>query len=550
MALDEIIPHPAGYAALIQRYRLPLAVPRHVSSIRPGARQLIATRDGIHETFPEQFLRDPSDVGHLIFALKYDVVDLLALRRIFLAIGPEPLVAAIRHKPSSTYLRRLWFFYEFLLEQRLDLPDAQAGAYVNVLDEDEYITRPGRKLRRQRVNFNLLGVSARWCPVVRRTDTLRHYEAARLHELAKDAVVNLSPTDLQRAIRYLYVKETRASFELERATPSDRMERFVEALFSHARQAGPVQGGPVWWDETAMVEIAGIIINDVRFAPTGFRTNEVRVSEQRSLAARERVHFVGARHVDVPSLMQGLLEAWRAHHHVELAHPFAGAIASPDGTPLAFRSSCGDPFVDFVVTGCLSFGFVYVHPFEDGNGRLHRLMLHWILSVTGFTPPGLVIPTSAAILHDLSGYDFALEDFSKRIMPFIDYSIRDSDGELTVRNETADLYRYPDLTFQIESLCKWFEAAVRTELVEELRALRAIDQAKIGMRAVLELPDQRENLFLRLCMQNFAEGHGHTLSNSKRRSLFAELTDAEVAALESAIQKGFADADATAMRTA
>lgn len=135
-------------------------------------------------------------------------------------------------------------------------------------------------------------------------------------------------------------------------------------------------------------------------------------------------------------------------------------------------------------------------------------------------------------------------------MPFIDYTIRDSDGELTVKNETADLYRYPDLTVQIESLCKWFEAAVRKELVDELRALRAIDLAKVGMRAVLELPDQRENLFLRLCMQNFAEGQGHTLSNSKRNSLFAELTDAEVAALESRIQKAFAEANATTTRTA
>ena len=62
------------------------------------------------------------------------------------------------------------------------------------------------------------------------------------------------------------------------------------------------------------------------------------------------------------------------------------------------------------------------------------------------------------------------------------------------------------------------------------------------MRKVVELPDQRENLFLRLCMQNFADGRGYTLSKAKRTSLFAELTDPEVAALEQVIANAFASA--------
>jgi hypothetical protein len=540
VARDENMDRPVGYAAFMARRAWTAPPPRHVSSIGAGGRNRIATSEGVHEVFPEQFERDTSDVGHLVFALKYDGVDLLALRRIFSDIGGEPLIAALRERPSSGYLRRLWFFYEFLMEDRLDLPDAEAGAYVDALDPDEYITRAGPKLRRYRVNFNLLGATARWCPIVRRTDTLRTYAAAGLDVLAKAAIVNLSPRDLQRAVRYLYVKETRASFEIERATPSDRMERFVEALFSH----GAKRDGAVWWTERDFVEIAGVIINDPRFTPIGYRTSEVRVSEQRTLAARERVHFVGARHVDVPSLMQGLIAAWQAHHLVELPKPVAGAIAGPNGEAYGYRASCGVPFVDFVVAGCLSFGFVFIHPFEDANGRLHRLMLHRILSATGFTPTGLVIPTSAAILHDLSGYDVALEDFSTRIMPLVDYTIDESDGSMVVHNDTADLYRYPDLTLQVESLCQWFESAVKTELSAELRALRAIDDAKEAMRTIVELPDQRENLFIRLCMQNYAVGRGYTLSKAKR-GLFAELEDEEISALEAAIGTAFQSSDST-----
>lgn len=91
---------------------------------------------------------------------------------------------ALRERPSSGYLRRLWFFYELLLEKRLDLDDVKAGGYVDALDPEGYVTRPGPKLRRYRVNFDLLGASKEWCPIVRRTDRLKHYEAARLDELA------------------------------------------------------------------------------------------------------------------------------------------------------------------------------------------------------------------------------------------------------------------------------------------------------------------------------------------------------------------------------
>jgi Fic family protein len=46
----------------------------------------------------------------------------------------------------------------------------------------------------------------------------------------------------------------------------------------------------------------------------------------------------------------------------------------------------------------LAFGFVYIHPFEDGNGRLHRYLMHHVLAERGFNPPGLVFPVSAVIL--------------------------------------------------------------------------------------------------------------------------------------------------------
>jgi hypothetical protein len=241
--------------------------------------------------------------------------------------------------------------------------------------------------------------------------------------------------------------------------------------------------------------------------------------------------------------MSAFVRAWQHHHLQPLSRPKPGALVGDDGKPYAVRRSCGDPFVDFVVAGCLSFGFVYIHPFIDGNGRIHRLILHRILATTGFSPPGVVIPVSAAILHDQTGYDAALEDFSRKVMPFVNYEIDDKTGTLTVANETAWLYRYPDLTCQIEALGVWFERAVKTELVEELNFLRAMDDARAGMREVVELPDQREALFLKLCVQSSRDNRGFVLSKAKR-ALFADLTDAEVGGLEAAISAAFAEVTA------
>ena len=38
---------------------------------------------------------------------------------------------------------------------------------------------------------------------------------------------------------------------------------------------------------------------------------------------------------------------------------------------------------------------IYVHPFQDGNGRMHRCLIHHVLAERKFTPPGMVFPVSS-----------------------------------------------------------------------------------------------------------------------------------------------------------
>jgi Fic family protein len=58
-------------------------------------------------------------------------------------------------------------------------------------------------------------------------------------------------------------------------------------------------------------------------------------------------------------------------------------------------------------------------PFADGNGRLHRYLIHHILAERGFNQPGVVFPVSAAILDRIDNCRRTLETYSARLLPLI-----------------------------------------------------------------------------------------------------------------------------------
>jgi len=51
-----------------------------------------------------------------------------------------------------------------------------------------------------------------------------------------------------------------------------------------------------------------------------------------------------------------------------------------------------------------SFGYVYVYPFEDGNGRTHRFLIHDILVRNKVVPNETILPVSAQILIQMEHY--------------------------------------------------------------------------------------------------------------------------------------------------
>ena len=178
----------------------------------------------------------------------------------------------------------------------------------------------------------------------------------------------------------------------------------------------------------------------------------------------------------------------------------------------------------------MGFAFVFLHPFDDGNGRVHRFLLHAILSQAGFVPQRLLFPVSAVMLKDRQSYDQALESFSRRLMRRVRYGM-DAHGELTVIGESADYFRAIDYTPVIEYFRDVVAKTIRTEWKTELDYLRRYDRARARMREIVDMPDKSANQFILFALQN-----GGRLSKAKRPR-FPELTDEEVAGLEAVIEE-------------
>ena len=496
---DESKHRPAGYAALIKRYDLDVIPNWHKSLVTASGIHRVNSNEGvIEEVYPPKYWPGDTLGDHLEFALKYDGTNLAILSILFQKIAEEDLLIHVRSKPTGKYARRLWFLYELLTGKTLPLEDLKQGNYIDLLEPDEYYAvTPVRRVRRQRINDNLLGDS-RFCPMVRRIDTLRDFETADLHGRCKQVVAGYSPELLKRALGYLYTKETKSSFEIEHIKPtSARTERFV-ALLQTAEQEDFCRKEP-------LIEVQNRIV-DARFRDSDYRTSQSYVGETVAWQ-EERIHFACPKPEDLTDLMDGLIAA-----HERMNTGGVSAVIQAAG---------------------IAYGFVFLHPFEDGNGRIHRFLIHNILARRGFTPEGVMFPVSAAMLKNAADYDTSLEAFSRQLMPLVEYSL-DEDGHMTVHNDTAVWYRFIDMTPQAEALFRFVDQTIDTELAGELAFLANYDKTKKAIQEIVDMPDRQIDLFIRFCLQNNGR-----LSARKRASHFDLLSDEEVSLLEQAVQSAY-----------
>ena len=485
---------PAGYSALIGAYALDVPLPRTLAAI--GARHRLIAQAGWRIMTPRH-APNPSLKGHLTFALKYEGLDLAVLKRLYLTTGPAAIESIVRDAPTGGYARCIWFLYEWLTGDRLDLPDARSGRIVPVVDPDLQYAAAGETAPRYRVRNNLPGTAA-FCPMVFRTRALDRYASLDLQARARTAVAQVPRDLLARTAAFLLLKDSRSSFAIEgERPPQGRIQRWGTAI-------GEAGGKPLDRDE--LLRLQRIVLGDSRFTHFGFRTEGGFVGERDRDTQMPLPDHVSARPEDVPSLIDGMI---------------------------AFDRGAAQALDPVIAAAVLAFGFVYIHPFEDGNGRLHRYLIHHILAERGFNPPGVVFPVSAAILERIDDYRQVLESYSRRLLPLIEWQPTAS-FNVRVLNETHDFYRYFDATPHAEFLYACVEKTIDEDLPAETGFLRRHDNFRHQVEALVEMPERLIDLLYRFLAHN--DGR---LSQRARTKEFAALTDEEAQAVENIYDRIF-----------
>ena len=486
-----------GYLYLIEKFGLSVCEVMSKSFLMERSRFSVV-REGAMESRYYPIGRtsvEDSWQGNLIFALKNEGVNLEVLKAFFGKVGAKDIEEFVLCHPTGNVSRRVWFLYEYLTGVRLGLEDVKQGGYVKLVDEDVQVACPigvAQRARRYRVINNLLGNRA-FSPFVRATDLVKKYPASKLKELAGKLLEKYSPELLYRAVQYLYVKETRSSFAIERETPDQkRMDAFVGLLRTmDARQITKAE----------LLDAQNRVV-DARYAQRDWRADQVYVGETVT-PEYEKIHFIAVQAKDLEDIMQGFFQMLERLLSSEMDVVILAAV--------------------------MSFAFVFIHPFDDGNGRVHRYLMHAILARMKFIPQeGLIFPISAVLMKKPAVYDRMLETFSRRVMTRLKY-VADANGEVTVQGESIDFYRYIDYTFIVEEFQRLIVETIRTEWRVELDYLVDYDVMRREMRKVVDLPEKKANQFILFVKNN----HGK-LSAAKRK-FFQELTDDEIAALEKAI---------------
>lgn len=345
------------------------------------------------------------------------------------------------------------------------MPDVPPTGNVDLLNSKLQLTGQPFSVKRQRINDNLLG-NRDYCPLVRRTEAIESAVATDLSRETRHIIEAADPAILARSVNYLYARETESSFAIEgEAVGRGRAERFAATL----ERAGEFDAS----DKASFIGLQNQIV-DPRFAERDWRASQNYFGQTMSNYT-EQVHFVCPKPEDVENLMNGWMRCAERLRNSDVDRVCAAAA--------------------------LAFGFVFIHPFEDGNGRIHRFLIHQELVRSGFAPPDFVFPVSAVILRERAAYDRALETFSKAVLPFVEYDMGER-GEMTVENETAHLYRYWDATAACEYLYSCVAETIRRDLREELGFLKIFDSAMRVVAEIVDLPDRRASLLVRLILQN------------------------------------------------
>lgn len=491
MAIESV-----GYARLINNFNLECMEPSHKAVIDTAIKGRKKTEDTL--SFEPKYKPENNLSGDLQFAFRYEGINLQVLYFLFKQDVKAHIQDWLDRQSESKYARQAGFLYEWLTNDTLNATVSSKASYISLLDEElQFGITGGEKTQKFRVINNLPG-NQHFCPLVRKTEFLKGIVKKDLKLRTQETLAKYDSSLLRRAAAYLYLKETQSSFEVEREKPSPaKAQRFADLL----READI--GKPL--SEDRFVKLQNSVL-DPRFQDVSYRTQQNWIGENKGY--RTKINLVPARPEDVRPLMGGLVES-------------------------AERFRRNNESIDAVImAACVAFGFVFIHPFMDGNGRLHRFLIHEILSAAGFTPKGIVLPISAVIFANLDEYVEVLESFSKPLVEKTSYNPDVPEAPAT--GNDAVFFKFFDATEQASFICKSLENTVENDLQSEISFLLGFDKAKTQLNALFDWPPHTLDLFIRVVHQN-----NFLLSKTKKESHFKWLNDDEVDSYQKLVKEAF-----------
>ena len=479
-----------GYAAIIHQLQLPLPMVDKISMI------CITNKKYENEqwrVFPPKYMADNTLYKQLVFSIKYEGINLLFFKKLFDKLIKDDVKELVQTDPTGKYCRKIWFLYEFLTKERLELPDADVKIkYIPLLDSSlQYIISDGDNSARHRVINNLPGTRD-FCPLVYKTNKLEKFISVDLAEKKVEYLKKIHKEILYRASAFLLLKDSKASFTIEGESPkSKRAVRWGLAIG---------QAGATELSKNELLRLQQIVIENGRFLEMGFRKKGGFVGEHDRTTGEPLPDHISAKWQDIEQLIDGLLSTNERLLKSDLDAILAATI--------------------------IAFGFVFIHPFEDGNGRIHRYLIHHVLVRKQFSQQGFIFPVSASILDHIDDYRSILESYSRPLLDFIEWEVT-KDNNIEVLNETIDYYKYFDATRQAEFLYDCVNDTIQNIIPSEVSYLIKYDEFKHYLESEFEMPDKVIALLLRLLEQN-----NGTLSKRARENEFAALSKNEIKEIE------------------
>lgn len=483
-----------GYAAIIETLKLPVPIPETIAVISEKNKKY--EKRG-WKVFTPKHKPDESLYKQLVFALKYEGVNLLVFKKLFEKVSKKEIIELLSIEPKGLYSRKIWFLYEWLMNKQLEIPDLTIKEGIPLIDENLQFAIKGTSSPRHRIINNLPG-TVDFCPLIYKTEKLKESIATNLPEQQNIFLKTVHKDVLQRASSFLLLKDSKASFTIEGENPPNaRAARWGKAI-------GQAGGKPL--SEAELNRLQQIVIENGRFIELGFRKKGGFVGEHDRVTGEPIPEHVSARWQDTNRLMNGLLKT-----NELLEQEFDAVLAA----------------------AIVAFGFVFIHPFEDGNGRIHRYIIHHILAKKKFTQQGVIFPVSASILDHIDDYRTVLESYSHPLLDYIEWK-ETPDHNVEVLNETIDMYRYYDATKQAEFLYDCVADTIKRVIPEEVNYLINYDNFKRYIDNHFEMPDELVATLVRFLQQNKG-----LLSKRAREKEFKILTGKEINKIEGKFREIF-----------